>query len=132
MLLVLSVGVNFAVPICGRRIAVEAAPALAVLYDHDFALEAVRVFKNALDEALYQIAVCAASVFPLGIDLEENDIVCRDQAVGSVLSSPRCCPVELEAVLAHEVEESVNSDMMISCRNGLVGDLRHAEERALR
>jgi len=79
MALVHGVGSDLAVPVPGN-IAGEAAPPLAIVKDHDFAPEAVRMSEDSVDQAADDVAVRAASALPLGVDLDQDHVVGGDES----------------------------------------------------
>ena len=122
MAFVLGVGVDLAVPVGARRIAGQAAPALAVLDDDDFAVETVGVLEDALDEAPDEVGVRAAAVLPLGVDLDQDDVSGGDEAVRPVLGAGDGGAVELEPLAAHEIDEGIDPGVPVPRREGVVGD----------
>ena len=126
--LVLGVGVDPGVAAVGARgVAGQAAPALAVLDDDHLAAEPVGMLEDALDDAADEVAVGAAAVFPLGVDLDEHDVGGRDEAVRPVERAGDRGPVELEPVPAHEAEEGVHARMAVARNDGVGRDLGHLE-----
>ena len=81
MAFIVCIGMDVAVVVRRRGVTIEAASALAVLEDHDFTCEVIRMVQDTLYETAYEIAVGATAVFPLGIDLYQNHVVRCDQTL---------------------------------------------------
>jgi hypothetical protein len=81
---VVGVGLDAAVRVAvAGVVAVKAAAALPVLENDDLAAEAVGVGQDPLDQAADDVAVGGAPVLPLGVDLDEDDVVGVDEAGGA-------------------------------------------------
>jgi hypothetical protein len=129
MTFVLGIGVNRGVAIGARRIAGQTAAALSVLDDDDLSLESLGMLEDPLDEAPDEVRIGASPVLPLGVHLDEDDVVGGDKAVGPVGAPGEGGPVELEAVPAHQIDERVHAGVPVPRRKGVFWDARDPEQR---
>ena len=86
-------------------------PALAVFEDHNFAVEAVGVLQDAMDEAAQHVGVGAAAAFPLGVDFEDDDVVGGDEAVGAAEGAAFRGAVEFFAAQRELVQQCIDADV---------------------
>jgi hypothetical protein len=84
---------------------------LAIFEDDDFAIEAIRMFEDAVNEAANEVGVRCAAAFPLAVDLDEDDVVGVDDPGRASPGMPRVCLVKFEAVVCIKVEECVEPMM---------------------
>ncbi len=133
---VVGVGLHGGVPLVGgARVAIQAAPALAVFHDHHLAREAVGVIEDPLDQAADDVAVGAAAMLPLGIDLDEDHVIFGDHAPRAAESGLGRGPVKFQAMGAHEAEEGVHAGVIVSAAappEGLIRDIPDPEQVAQR
>ena len=135
MTLVHSVGMDLVIRIRRASIACQTAPSLAVLDDDDLAHKSVGVIQDALDETADNIAVGRPPVFPLGIDLDQDDIVRSDKSQRAATSCLNPRSIKFQSVAAHQVEELLNTGVevwILSVEEGIVGDSVYAENRTLK
>ena len=82
MALIIGVGVNGVVRVAppSQGIAVKAPLALPILEDDHFACKTIGMVQNSPNQPPDEVAVGTATILPLGIHLDQNDIVGRDHS----------------------------------------------------
>ena len=129
MFFVVSIRMDFCIririPGSCTRITIQASPTLAVLKDNHFARKHIRMIQDALYETPDEVAIRAPSVFPLSIDLYEDDILWSDQS----RRATECCfhrrLIKFQPFAPHHREESIHSNMtiiLLLCIERIIGN----------
>ncbi len=110
---VVGIGLDGAVRVAVAGVAAaEAAAALAVLKNNDLSAETVGVGQDSLDQAAHDVAVGRAPILPLGIDLDEDDVIGVDEAGGAAEGPRRARPIEFKPPASHEGQQAVNAGVI--------------------
>ena len=74
-------------------------------------MEAVGVLKDAMNESAQHVGVGAAAAFPLGVDLEDHDVIGGDEAVGAAQNAVLRGLVEFFAVQRELMQQRIHADV---------------------
>ena len=131
---VIGIGMDAAVRIASPTpsISIQASLALTVFKDYYFTGEAVGMVQNSLDQATDKIGVCGSAILPLGVHLDQDDIVWFDHSRSTTQSGLMGRTVEFQPLVSQKTEKSVNASVVVSVPvaiKGLVRNIFHPENR---
>jgi hypothetical protein len=113
MALVIRICVDFGIRVACRGVTVEASSALAVFEDHHLSIEPIRMAQDPLDKPSDEIAIRTAAIFPLSIDLDQDDIVGFDHSGRTTQASRLRGSIKFEPLTSHQAKEIINPRMEV-------------------
>jgi hypothetical protein len=107
LILIIGIGVDTCIRIIRFSITIQTSPSLTVFENDYLPPETIGMIQEALDQAPDEIAVGAPTVFPLGIHLDQNDIVGSDHPRRPAQNRALEGAVKLQSVFSHQVKEGI-------------------------
>jgi hypothetical protein len=89
--------------------------------------------ENSLNQPTNKIAICAASILPLGIYFDQNDIIRFDQTRRASQIRLPGRTVKFQPLASHQMEKRIDPNVVVlilQVVKGQIGDILNPEKRA--